>query len=337
MRLWPFERRQADQINATDVLVDQLTREARGENINSNELLVSELAASIWGRAFAAANLSGDAGALLDAGCMAMTARALAKTGEIVFIVDADAMMPVPAFGVTITGQASPTTWMYKLNLPGPSSTEQRTLPGSQILHFKIGVDAKRPWRGQSPLVAARAGAASLSLVEKSFQDALKIPTGTVVSGGSQGRQTTDQIGQITATVVNHLHNGMVFLADDKPVSVEQIRPNFDATQIELRAALINETLAAFGISPVMLNPVAPATSLREGTRLLLNVTLKPISKMIAREVERKLGMELKVDFSPLATSDIAGQARAVAALTKSGMAIEQALVEAGIVEGGTQ
>ena len=336
MKIWPFERRQAD-VSATEVAASALQSQARGEDIVATELLVAEIAASIWGRAFAAANLSGDAGALLDAATMSMIARALAKTGEIVFIVDADAMMPVPAFGVTITGQASPTSWMYKLNLPGPSSTEQRTLPGNQILHFRIGVDARRPWKGQSPLVAARAGAASLSLVERSFQSALKIPTGTVVSGGSQGRQTTDQIGQITATVVNHLHNGMVFLADDKPVSVEQIRPNFDATQIELRAALINETLSAYGISPVMLNPVAPATSLREGTRLLLNVTLKPISKMIAREVERKLGMELKVDFSPLATSDIAGQARAVAALVKAGVPVSEALVEAGITEGDTQ
>ena len=333
MKIWPFETRNSHEVvSATDVAIASEHSRALGTDVQATELLAAEIAASIWGRSFAAAQLSGDAANLVNPVTMGMIGRALARHGEIVFLVDGTQL--VPASGWTITGQASPSSWTYRLNMPGPSNSETRTLPGDHLIHIRIGVDARRPWRGQSPLVSARSGSKTLAAVEQSFQESLAIPTGTILATAVTGKHF--KIKELTSAIANSLRHGLVVIGSSE-AKVAQIGPNFSDVQNELRSSLTFETLAAYGIGPVLLNPTSPAASLREAMRMLLNGTLKPLASQVAHEIRQKLDMDLVIDWAPLRTSDIAGQARAVSALVKSGMAIDQALVEAGIVEGDTQ
>ena len=72
-------------------------------------------------------------------------------------------------------------------------------------------------------------------------------------------------------------------------------------------------------------------TSQREAYRRFLHSTLKPIGKIIEYEFRMKTGLEIKIDYTNLQGSDIAGRARAFGILTKNGLSQDTALKIIGI------
>ena len=333
MRLFGLEIRQAGDdagpVSATDVAADQIAARARGDGVEASQLFAVELAAATWARTFAAADLSGDGAALVTPSVMTMIARSLAIYGEIAFVVRG--MNLIPAHSITVQGDADPATWTYRLTLPGPTDSQTAVYPQSQILHFRIGTDPQRPWRGQSPLVAARAGAATASGLEKSLQGSFRVQRLNILALGT--RLNPSQLDQVMAGVRNRAtqKDGLVVLANDGGINVSAVSPDVATGQGELRRAISAEILAAYGLSAVLLNEQAPATSLREVARMLLNGTIQPIAKLIAAEVMAKTGTEIIFDFAKLRASDVAGQARAVGALVKAGVSVSDALVQTGL------
>ena len=334
MRLFGLEIRQAGgdpgPVSATDVAADQIAARARGDDVEASQLFAVELAAATWARTFAAADLSGDGAALVTPSVMTMIARSLAIYGEIAFVVRG--MNLIPAHSITVQGDADPATWTYRLTLPGPTDSQTAVYPASQILHFRIGTDPQRPWRGQSPLVAARVGAATASGLERSLQEGVRVQRMNIVA--FSGRVTQHQLDQATASIRQRAaRDGLVTVSAgaDGGLGISEITPDVATGQGDLRRAISAEILASYGLSAVLLNEQAPATSLREVGRMLLNGTIQPIAKLIAAEVMAKTGTEIIFDFAKLRASDVAGQARAVGALVKAGVSVSDALVQTGL------
>ena len=111
------------------------------------------------GRAFAAAEVVAPE-PVRSALCpltRSLIGRALVRSGECVLW--ADMSGPRLAFRAVadhdITGSYNPDSWMYRLNLPGPSDTDTKLVPGHQVLHPRYQVDPERPWRGVGPIESA--------------------------------------------------------------------------------------------------------------------------------------------------------------------------------------
>ena len=335
MRLFGLEIRSASEAvsdaDATEVVIDRQYQRAKGEDVFATELMVAEIAAATWARTFAAAAVSGEAARLVTPRTMSMIGRALALHGEIAFVIRG--MQLIPAHSITVQGDADPATWTYRLTLPGPTDSQTAIYPASQILHFRIGTDPQRPWRGQSPLVAARAGAGTLTALERSYREGLNVQRLAVLTTEDRVRpaQATEVIS--TLSVSTNARRQVAFLGTGARTQLHTITPDVSEGHNTMRAQLAGEVLAAYGLSPVMLNPQAPATSLREVARALLNSTIKPVSMMIAEEVMAKTGTALEFDFAALQTSDVAGQARAVAALVKAGVSVNEALAQTGLAD----
>ena len=109
-------------------------------------------------------------------------------------------------------GDSNPSTWVYDLTLPGPTSTTTRTLPGDRVLHLTYATDSVQPWRGVGPLESAQATVALLSGLETQLgQEAnsaagqiLPVPQGVPMAGPARrpsqaqwevGRRSHDRWG----------------------------------------------------------------------------------------------------------------------------------------------
>ena len=88
-----------------------------------------------------------------------------------------------------------------------------------------------------------------------------------------------------------------------------------------------------FGIPPVLVSGSASETQTREAFRRFVAATLAPLSTLIADALAPKLETDLSINLHALRAFDVQGQARALAALVKSGVSVDDALRTVGLDE----
>ena len=92
-----------------------------------------------------------------------------------------------------------------------------------------------------------------------------------------------------------------------------------------MRDALEQSVAMSLGMSLELVQDSASAAS-REGWRRWVASTAGPWARLVEHEVEHKLGAVIRIDFTELASSDVQGRARSVAALVKAGVPVNDAL-----------
>ena len=91
--------------------------------------------------------------------------------------------------------------------------------------------------------------------------------------------------------------------------------------------------LAACGV-PIELVTTADGTGMREGWRRFIFGSVLPLARIVEAELSAKLETRVRLDFSDLAASDLAGRARAFQSMVGAGMEIEKAAGLAGLMQG---
>jgi len=113
-------------------------------------------------------------------------------------------------------------------------------------------------------------------------------------------------------------------LPNDSPTTERVgMRPQPEVT--DLRKSVFHSVLSACSVHPALAGETS-AGALREGWRIVLHGTLSPVSKIIASECGRKLGVpELRIDFKELYASAVTGKARALKGLVEAGVELQEA------------
>ena len=156
----PREVREAD--NYTDAIVQLLLNQATttvDADVSATGAL--EAASGLVGRSFASASIEGASPlitAALTPAVMGFIGRGLIRAGQVVYALDtsAGALDLIPAQSWDISGGPNPRTWIYKLQLPGPSAVMTQTLPSAGVLDFRYAVNPNRPHVGISPVSKRR-------------------------------------------------------------------------------------------------------------------------------------------------------------------------------------
>ena len=65
-----------------------------------------------------------------------------------------------------VTGDYSPDSWRYDMDLIGPSTSTRVSKPAASVIHPMWSYDPAAPWRGISPLVRARLSVKTAALIE---------------------------------------------------------------------------------------------------------------------------------------------------------------------------
>ena len=169
------------------MILDRFENEALGIAVAPEDLAVVESCAGLWERSIASASIEPMGGAALEAmspHVLAVAGRGLALFGQALFLIDVDPMRGLtltPASSWDVSGSPLEAEWTYRVDLAGPSGSFTVTRPGAAVLHFRIGVDSRAPWRGRSPLRRCQATANLSASIEAQLTSESKLPTGRIV------------------------------------------------------------------------------------------------------------------------------------------------------------
>ena len=181
-------------MSATDAVIAAMVRQAQGKSVDAGSLALAEAAVGLWERSLSSATVEPQNNRLagLNPSMMALAGRSLAVSGNLVLAIQLDGAQVklTPAADFDVTGGADPSSWRYRLNLPGPSATETVVVEAAGVVHFRTGASADAPWRGVVPLRRAVGTAALAEAVEFSLTRESKLPPGWLVGLGTTPDQT---------------------------------------------------------------------------------------------------------------------------------------------------
>ena len=278
----------------------------------------------------------------LTPSCLALIGRSLIRSGELVLAIDAaDGELKLwPAADHDVTGGYDPASWIYRLNLAGPSYLATRTVSAEGVCHFQYMQDPARPWHGVGPIQsAALAGRLSAEVV-KALADEASGPRGHLlpVPGKDGQDETVTQLKTDLRTMNGQaaLVESVSTLQPDRAMAGGDWNPkrlgaNPPDALVELADRATREVLSCCGISPALFDSRAAAAS-REAYRQLLHGVVAPLGRIVAAELTSKLEAEVAFDWAELRAGDIAGRARAFQSLVGGGMDVAKAAALAGLM-----
>jgi len=339
----PVERREAAPY--TDAIVDSIVAAATGGTAAVTNVAALEIAAGYWARAMASAAVTPDMPAVTPA-VLAIIGRELCRRGECLFAITVEAGMVrlYPAASWDMRGGPSPSTWLYRLDLYGPSGNVTRLLTADSVLHFRYAVDPARPWCGLSPVGFAASTGRLAANIEMRLGEEAGAPVGNLLAipkdgGDSALESLRKQLGNLRGktalveTTAAGWGDGRA-AAPMSDWSQKRIGGNPPPVLNELREGAAVSIMAACGVPPAlgMIGTGTDGTAQREGWRRFLHGTIAPVAAAVADELAVKLESPVALNFESLFASDLTGRARAFAGMVKAGMAIEKAAALAGLL-----
>ena len=238
-----------------------------------------------------------------------------------------------------------PMTWVYNATLYGPTDSRHEWVPAASMLHCRYSVDSSRPWFGQGPLHWAHRTGTLAGALESRLGEEAGGPVGHVIPVPQDGDDDSDDdpLAQFKADMSNARGRTLLAettaagwgegrmaapLADFKP---QRYGANPPATLPSLRTEAGMSVLSACGV-PVSLVTDADGTSQREAWRRFVMGSVEPLLAIDGEEIERKLDTRVTFDLSRLWAHDLAGRAAAFQKLVAGGVAVNEALVTAGLL-----
>ena len=110
------------------------------------------------------------------------------------------------------------------------------------------------------------------------------------------------------------------------------LHPSPTDSMVKLADAAFGRVLAAAGCSPALFDD-SDGTAKREAMRQWHLGTVAPLARILERELSDKFGVPVRLRFD-LYNVDLAGRAQAFQKLVAGGVAINEALATAGLLEG---
>ena len=315
-----------------------------------------ETASGLWGRALALATVEprNRRTAALTPSVLAMIGRALCRSGQIVFDLEVMGgrlqMLPASAAYVVV-GDARPSTWLYTLTLDGPGATRTVYRTRAAVAHVQYLTDPLRRWTARAPWASASLSGALLAGVERQLSGEAGSASGYILptpDTGDRGQDTGDD-GEddplvslrrdlaaaggktVLAPSVSAGYGAGPGAAPQKEYVSTRFGLNPPSGTIEVRRDVERSILAACGVPPVLAHYMAPGGSLREGWRQLHQLTVEPLSELVADQLSEALGQRVTLDMRRARAADIATLSRAIGSLTTAGMTPEQARALVGL------
>ena len=334
-----YEKRES--AGFTDALVASILASADGAAALATSTAALETCASLVGRAFASAKVTGKRSEVVTPDLMMICGRALVRRGESLFLVrpGADGPQLVPVSTWSIEGTYDPSTWVYELTLPGPSVLTSVRADAADVCPVRTNIDSERPWRGTSPIDTAALEAGLAANAAKALSDEAKSPRGSFIPtpGGQSDALAADVRGAKGATLLVESMSANWGAGGPPPKDWDQRRFGFSAPAalLDARTQASDALMAACGISAAIFR-ARDAASAVASYRHFVHALVGPLGRLLAMELRAKLDApDLSVDFADLRAGDVQARANAFRKLVEAGIPIERALGLSGLLAVG--
>lgn len=343
-----FTTREKKQDNAeyragfTDGVVAQILAGTSGTNVTADvtQTAAAEFGIGLISRAMSVGQLNPPIPGIGPTD-LAQIGRSLLTCGEYVAAIDVtdSGIRLLRAVTWDIEGGSDPDSWVYTVDLPGPSRYTTKRIPATGVVHIKINENPATPWKGQSPLTIAGISSKVMANLElRLSQEAnsragyiLAIPEGMTESALAQLKADLGSIEggiSITETGTSGYGTGRA----NAPL-VDWIARRFGMAipehNVSLRRDVIRDIFITLGIPASMV--LADGAALREGYRQLLTTTIQPMADIVAAELSVKLERPIAISYMKLAAIDVTARARAFGSLRQGGLGEAEALALAGL------
>lgn len=334
--MWPFRSSrppvQASALtdrpsDATEIAVEAMRREVRGELVPPEALAVAQACIGLWGRSMSSATITPSESlplAGLNPVVLELCGRACAVRGEALFdiSVSGDGVMLLPAASWDVRGGANPAAWRYRLTMAGPSGTYTVERPAASVFHVRTGCEPSMPWRGKAPLAASRATAGLAAAIERQMTKEAGIAPlrllQTDIPGPESGKSVDEYANQLREGGIRAFPQAPLGtppgLADRSVGRVAlSIGPKPEVSFEALRSHVGEDIANAFGVPTALFSPSGDGSGVREAWRRAWVSTFAPLGRLIETEARDKLDAAATVGFEALRASDEDGRSRAVA------------------------
>ena len=352
MNWWPFGKREIREAQPfTDAIVNALVSQASGGNLPVTGLAALEMAAGAHARAFAGCDVEASerVKAILTPSILALIARDLIRRGESLHLISvfAGQLELVPCGSWDIRGEWTEDSWMYRVDLFGPSGNVTKLVPSSSIVHCRYSVDPARPWLGLSPLQwATSTGTLAANLEARLGQEAGG-PVGYVLPVPIDSPPQDDGTGALDGlrkdiaglkgqnVLIESTSGGWGEGKQAAPLNdwkAQRIGANPPDSLAALRSDTGRAILGACGVPIELFEASASGQGSREAWRRFVYGSVQPLARLVSEELTRKLETDVSLNFTELQAHDLTGRAISFQRLIESGMPADKAAGVSGLM-----
>ena len=348
--MWPFsrtEKRTGDDNDDYTYSIIAGQESALADAVRVDQTAAQEVVAGELGRAFLAAEVTGDPYGLVTPEWLNLCGRDLVKRGQHVSLDTAEGLLPVESVYWKGERALHERDWRAEITLQGPSYNLTRNVSRDKLIVVRWANTSGRPFDGQGAhhfaSLAARASAES----ERAAGDDQATPVAPLITVPSSVNLDPDD--PITKKLRADLAGGKGkpalvptmndAWAEDKSSAPQRdwnptrMGPNPTAPQVNAASAAYTQMLAAYGM-PVSMWSATTAQAAREGLRLWYMGTVLPMAKLVQSELRRYFATEItiKPDNYGMDLQGRAAAARqkasALKTLIEAGLSLEEARAE---------
>ena len=347
---WPWQRPIEHRSSSlTDQVVTAILHSASGGGTRPALATAAlESAASLYASALASCAISGPSVVVraFDSSWRAAAASELIRRGQALYTIGAhpaSGLSLAPAASWDVYGRAAPASWVYRVQLAGPSGTAWETHPAGGVLHLRWQVDPARPWAGVSPIQRASDTGTLSGWLERRLAEEASAPVGSFLpiakfdtdpGADLDADDADDPLALLRRDIGSAKGQTLIvessMAAADSPASaprrdfqVARFGANPPRDLVELRDAVARDIGAACGLPRALLDSTASGQASREAWRQFVATSVSGLARRIESQVFAQLGVTIAIDTAPLGGVDIQARAAAFRRLTgtEGGMA----------------
>ena len=351
MMRWPWQKRERRESGGdfSDAVVRLIEAQAAGTAADASSTAAVEAASGALSRAFAAATVEA-APWVRDAvtpAVLAQVGRDLIRKGDSMHVIRMGAagmVKLIPCSSWHWEGSHDPATWTVRATAYGPSTSTTWHLPAAAVVFVKWGANPGQPYVGTGPLSWASTTARLQSESERSLADEAGGPIAQMLAipqdGGDDGDD--DPLKMLRADISKARGRALLVetvaaawgegkgAAPAKDWKAERLGPTPPDAMVQISQQSFERVLGACG-TPSSLFTDADGTSQREALRRWHLGTVLPLARLLEAELEAKLSTPVKLRFD-LYNVDLAGRTQAFQKLVAGGVAVNEALMTAGLL-----
>ncbi len=352
---WPWQPKPEARQSAsgyTDALMQLAASQASATIADASSTAAIEAAAGALSRAFASAEVVGEAWAQesITPTVLGRMGRDLVRVGETLHAIrmgDMGRVDLVPCSTWYWSGGVYPNVWTVTATAYGPDGSFTWRLPMASVVFCTWGTSTARPYHGLAPTSWASTTARLQSEVERSLADEAGGPLAQLVSipqDGGDGDEDEDPLAKLKLDIGKARGKALLVettaaawgdgqaAAPHRDWRPSRLGPAAPEAQVNLADQAFARMLAACGCSPALFD-ASDGTSKREALRQWHLGTVLPLARQLEYELAAKLETPIKLRFDsyPL---DLAGRAQAFQKLVAGGVAVNEALATSGLIAG---
>ena len=352
---WPWQSAVEHRSSYTDAVVTAILQSASGGGLRTALATAAlESCGTLYASALSACAVSGPSTVTraLTAEWRASVASGLVRNWQALYLIDADpsaglALAPVSHWDVH--GGPERATWLYRCQMAGPSTTAWRTRSAGAVLHLRWLVDPASPWAGVSPLQRAADTGSLAGWLDKRLAEESSGPVGSFLPVAKydadpdlDADDADDPLALLRRDIGGARGQTLIvetaMAAADSPASaprkdfqVARFGANPPRHLVELREQVARDVGGACGVPRALLDSSASGQASREAWRQFVSASIDGLARRIEAQLLDQLGVDVKIDTSPLGGRDLLARASAFRRFTEAGMTVADARDAAGI------